>query len=31
VLERYRVPADITSSTCWYDEVKTRAYDGPRR
>jgi len=31
VLERYRVPADITSSTCWYDEVKTRPYDGPGR
>jgi hypothetical protein len=29
VLERYRVPADITASTCWYDEVKTRAYNGP--
>lgn len=31
VLERYRVPADITGSTCWYDQVKTRAYNGPRR
>ena len=30
VLDRYRVPADITGSTCWYDEVKTRAYNGPR-
>lgn len=29
VLARYRVPADITGSTCWYDDVKTRAYNGP--
>lgn len=29
VLDRYRVPADITGSTCWYDEFKTRPYDGP--
>jgi hypothetical protein len=28
-LERYRVPADITAAVCWYDEWKTRAYDGP--
>ena len=25
VLERYRVPADITAATCWYDVSKTRA------
>jgi hypothetical protein len=31
VLDRYRVPAAITGSTCWYDEYKTRAYDGPGR
>jgi hypothetical protein len=31
VLERYRVPADITAATCWYDVFKTRAYDGPGR
>lgn len=30
VLDRYRVPADITGATCWYDKYKTRAYDGPR-
>ena len=30
VLNRYHVPAIITGSTCWYDEYKTRAYDGPR-
>jgi hypothetical protein len=29
-LDRYRVPADITAAVCWYDEWKTRAYDGPR-
>ena len=30
VLERYRVPADITAAVCWYDGGrKTRAYDGP--
>ena len=28
-LERYRVPADITAAVCWYDEWKSRAYDGP--
>ena len=31
VLERYRVPADISAATCWYDVFKTRAYDGPGR
>jgi hypothetical protein len=31
VLERYRVPADITAAVCWYDVFKTRAYNGPRR
>jgi hypothetical protein len=30
VLQRYRVPADITAAVCWYDLVKTRQYDGPR-
>lgn len=30
-LDRYRVPAAITGSTCWYDDYKTRAYDGPGR
>lgn len=30
VLERYRVPADITASVCWYDGWKTRAYEPPR-
>lgn len=29
-LDRHRVPADITAAVCWYDQVKTRAYDGPR-
>jgi hypothetical protein len=29
VLDRYRVPADITGSTCWYDTYKTRPYNGP--
>lgn len=28
-LDYYRVPADITAAVCWYDEVRTRAYDGP--
>lgn len=31
VLERYRVPADITGAVCWYDVYKNRAYNGPRR
>jgi hypothetical protein len=30
-LRRYRVPADITAATCWYDVFKTRPYDGPDR
>lgn len=30
VLDRYRVPADITAAVCWYDDVETRPYDGPR-
>lgn len=29
VLDRYRVPADITAAVCWYDEWKTRPYQGP--
>lgn len=29
VLNRYRVPADITAAVCW-DGAKVRKYDGPR-
>lgn len=30
-LERYRIPADITASTCWYDVYRSRPYNGPGR
>ena len=31
VLQRYQVPAELTASTCWYSEFRSRVYTGPKR